>query len=52
MRLHPTRRRLLQASAGLTLAAPTIWTRRAAAATQLMVRTPGGAFDEVKKKTV
>jgi putative spermidine/putrescine transport system substrate-binding protein len=45
----PTRRSLLLTG---TLAAPMIWTRRAAAAPQLVVRTPGGAFDEVKKKTV
>lgn len=50
--LTPTRRRIIGASAALTLAAPAIWTRRAAAATQLVVRTPGGAFDEVKKRTV
>jgi len=49
---HPTRRGLLRASTGLALAAPVIWTRRATAATQLVVRTPGGAFDEVKKRLV
>jgi putative spermidine/putrescine transport system substrate-binding protein len=49
---NPTRRRILRASAGLTLAAPTIWTRHASAATQLVVRTPGGVFDEVKKRLV
>jgi putative spermidine/putrescine transport system substrate-binding protein len=48
----PTRRRLLAASAAVSLAAPMIWTRRAAAAAQLVVRTPGGSFDEVKKRTV
>jgi putative spermidine/putrescine transport system substrate-binding protein len=48
----PTRRGLLRAAATSALAAPTIWTRKAAAAQQLVVRTPGGAFDEVKKKTV
>jgi putative spermidine/putrescine transport system substrate-binding protein len=50
MIVRPTRRSLLLAASAL--AAPTIWTRRATAAQQLMVRTPGGAFDEVKKKTV
>jgi putative spermidine/putrescine transport system substrate-binding protein len=49
VRPAPTRRRLLSTAA---LAAPLIWTRRAAAAQQLVVRTPGGAFDDVKKKTV
>ena len=48
----PTRRRLLLAASSLSLAAPLIWTRRATAAQQLVVRTPGGAFDEVKKTTV
>jgi len=52
VRSNPTRRRLLRASASLALAAPTIWTRNAAAATQLVVRTPGGSFDEVKKRLV
>ena len=47
----PTRRHLLTVSA-MTLAAPMIWTRHAAAAQQLVVRTPGGAYDEVKKRTV
>jgi len=51
-RVAPTRRSLLLGAASLPLAAPTIWTRRAAAAQQLVVRTPGGVFDEVKKKTV
>ena len=48
----PTRRGLLRAAASTALAAPMIWTRNATAAQQLVVRTPGGAFDEVKKKTV
>jgi putative spermidine/putrescine transport system substrate-binding protein len=48
----PTRRGLLRAAASTALAAPMIWTRNASAAQQLVVRTPGGAFDEVKKKTV
>jgi putative spermidine/putrescine transport system substrate-binding protein len=52
LRATPTRRGLLLGAASVPLAAPIIWTRRAAAAQQLMVRTPGGAFDEVKKKTV
>ena len=48
----PTRRRLLMTAAAASLAAPIIWPRRAEAAQQLMVRTPGGVFDEVKKRTV
>jgi putative spermidine/putrescine transport system substrate-binding protein len=54
MTLHsyPARRRLLRAGLAMPLAAPLIWTRRATAAQQLVVRTPGGSFDEVKKKTV
>ena len=51
VRSMPTRRHLLTASA-MTLAAPMIWTRRAVGAQQLVVRTPGGAYDEVKKRTV
>ena len=49
--LLPTRRTLLAGSAAL-LAAPAVLTRPAAAAEQIMVRTPGGAFDDVKRKTV
>ncbi len=51
VRRPPTRRHVLAASA-MALAAPVIWTRRAAAAQQLVVRTPGGAYDEVKKRAV
>ncbi|MBV9786098.1 MAG: polyamine ABC transporter substrate-binding protein [Acidisphaera sp.] len=50
--LTPTRRSLLAGAATLPLAAPMIWMRRAAAAQQLVVRTPGGVFDDVKKQTV
>jgi putative spermidine/putrescine transport system substrate-binding protein len=46
-----SRRRFLAATGGL-LAAPYMFTRNASAAQQLMVRTPGGAFDDVKRKTV
>lgn len=49
--LLPTRRALLVGSAAV-LAAPAILTRRASAAQQIMVRTPGGAFDDVKRTTV
>lgn len=47
-----TRRRVLTGAAAASLAAPMIWPRRTDAAQQLMVRTPGGAFDDVKKRTV
>ena len=50
--LHlPSRRALLTGTAAL-VAAPAVLTRRAAAATQLRVRTPGGAFDDIKRRTV
>lgn len=49
--LMPSRRGLLAGSATL-VAAPFLWSRKAEAANQLMVRTPGGAFDDVKRKTV
>src|ERR1700722_7747398 len=48
----PTRRGLLLSAASLPLATPLIWTRRATAAQQLVVRTPGGVFDVGKKQTV
>jgi putative spermidine/putrescine transport system substrate-binding protein len=51
-RQPPTRRGLLLATGATALAAPMLWTRRAAAAQQLVVRTPGGVFDDVKKKLV
>ncbi len=47
----PTRRTVLAGSAA-ALAAPAVLTRRAFAAEQLMVRTPGGTFDDIKRKTV
>lgn len=47
----PRRRALLVGSAAL-VASPAILTRRAVAASQLRVRTPGGAFDDIKRKTV
>lgn len=49
---RPNRRSFLLASAVALVAAPYVWSRRAGAAQQLKVRTPGGAFDEVKRKTV
>jgi putative spermidine/putrescine transport system substrate-binding protein len=46
------RRQILGGLAGTSVAMPYFWTGRANAATQLAVRTPGGAYDEVKKETV
>ena len=46
-----TRRTMLVGSAAM-LATPAVLTRRAFAAQQITVRTPGGAFDEIKRKTV
>src|SRR5208337_662796 len=47
-----TRRSLVTAAALGTLAAPAVLPRRSAAAQQLKVRTPGGAYDDVKRKLV
>lgn len=46
------RRRMMAVTAVGALAAPAILARRAGAAQQLLVRTPGGAFDDVKRKLV
>jgi putative spermidine/putrescine transport system substrate-binding protein len=45
------RRRFITA-AGATLAAPLVWSRRADAAEQVVVRTAGGAYDEIRKGLV
>lgn len=45
-------RRSVLAAAGVTIAAPYLGSGRAGAANQLAVRTPGGAFDELKRETV
>ena len=50
--LLPTTRRTALVLAGSALAAPYLWPRRARAAQQVVVRTPGGAYDEVKKVAV
>lgn len=47
----PSRRGFVAGSAAL-LAAPAVITHPARAATQLRVRTPGGAFDDLKRRTV
>jgi len=46
------RRSVVNSLAGASIALPYFWTRRAQAAQQLTVRTPGGAYDEVKRATV
>jgi putative spermidine/putrescine transport system substrate-binding protein len=47
----PTRRSLMIGGTAL-LAMPAVITNPARAATQLRVRTPGGSFDEIKRRTV
>lgn len=49
---HPTRRTAIAALAGASFATPYLWSRNALAAAQLVVRTPGGVFDDVKRDTV
>lgn len=53
-RLHllPTSRRKLMLGAAVTIVAPHVWIRSAAAAERVMVRTPGGTYDERRIKTV
>ncbi|MGH7115483.1 MAG: ABC transporter substrate-binding protein [Stellaceae bacterium] len=46
------RRRSLLTLAGVGLAAPFVWSRRADAAEQLFVRTPGGAYDRIRRTTI
>jgi len=48
-----TGRRAFTAAVAATTVAPfMIWSRKASAAGQLVVRTPGGVFDDVKRETV
>lgn len=49
---RPGRRAFTQTAAVASVAPFTIWTRRASAATQVVVRTPGGVFDDIKRETV
>src|SRR5258708_5677229 len=47
----PSRRRVMAATlAGL--AAPYVWSRGARAAGQIVVRTPGGAYEETQRRSV
>ncbi len=48
---RPTRRGALVAAAA-ALAMPYLWVRRAHAAERLLVRTPGGSYDERRRATV
>jgi putative spermidine/putrescine transport system substrate-binding protein len=50
--VSPRRRAFTAGIAAASVAPFMIWTRRAAAAQQLVVRTPGGVFDEVKRETI
>ena len=46
-------RRRFALTVGATSITPlSLWTRRASAATQVVVRTPGGVFDDIKRETV
>ena len=47
---NPTRRTALATLAGASVVTPYLWTRSASAAQQLVVRTPGGVFDDVKRR--
>jgi putative spermidine/putrescine transport system substrate-binding protein len=50
--LNP-RRRKLTTGAAMAVAAPALfWINKAAAAEQVVVRTPGGSFDDVKRETI
>lgn len=45
-------RRSVLAAVGASLAAPTIFVRRATAAQQVVVRTPGGAYDDIRREVI
>src|SRR3712207_1248845 len=49
---RPSRRTALATLGGSIIAAPFVWSQRAWANKQLPVRTPGGAFDDVKREHV
>jgi putative spermidine/putrescine transport system substrate-binding protein len=48
----PSRRTFTAAATAAVALAPFVWTRKARAAEQIVVRTPGGVFDDVKRETV
>ena len=50
--LGPSRRRILQGTAATAIVAPWVWSRPANAAGQVIVRTPGGAYEEAQRKAI
>ena len=50
--LNVSRRRLTAAGSLATIVSPFVWISNAAGAEQVVVRTPGGAFDTVKNETI
>lgn len=48
----PGRRTFTTAVAAATLSTPFFWVRQAMAAEQVIVRTPGGVFDDIKRETI
>src|SRR3954466_12674995 len=49
---NPGRRTVAKALAAATLAPSLFYINKARAAEQVIVRTPGGVFDDVKKETI
>lgn len=50
--LKPGRRNFAAGTAVAAVAPTFLWTRRASAAEQVIVRTPGGVFDDIKRETI
>lgn len=48
----PARRRFAVGAAAAAVAPGVFWIRKATAAEQVVVRTPGGVFDDVKRETI
>ncbi len=48
----PVRRKLVTGVAGAAATPALFWIHKASAAEQVIVRTPGGVFDDVKKETI
>ncbi|MEQ1806667.1 MAG: ABC transporter substrate-binding protein [Burkholderiaceae bacterium] len=48
----PVRRKLVASAAGAAASPALFWIHKASAAEQVIVRTPGGVFDDVKKETI
>ena len=49
---NPGRRTFTTGVAAATLVSPFFWVRNALAAEQVIVRTPGGVFDDIKRETI